>query len=258
MPTIIIKTQAELDALPASFAEYTVIEIRGGTQYDRIVIKTNWGNAHAVLRENAHAELWGNAHAELWGNAHAELRENAHAVLWGNASVHAQSTNCTIELFGFAVAWLLAKAKSVKRSSKTARIITPKRSAGLKGWLSDEAVKATRGSVILFKRVSKDFKTQEGTERETDWTPGVTLDHPAWAPKDGECGGGKYHACSRTYFCDEFRSAIGDRYIALQVATKDLHAWTDSPDYPHKIAVRRAVVMHECDRMGRKIETVVA
>lgn len=45
------------------------------------------------------------------------------------------------------------------------------------------------------------------------------------------------------------RKARGSSHVAV----RDLHAW-DGGDYPHKIAFRAGVVLHECDRYGKKIE----
>jgi hypothetical protein len=108
------------------------------------------------------------------------------------------------------------------------------------------------GLVTLFKRVSKDFLTQEGTINQTEWKIGSTVIHDAWDPSSGECGAGKFHACSRPYFCDEFRSDDGDLYVAIRVAVADLHAW-ENASYPHKIAFRECVVLHQCDRFGESI-----
>jgi len=165
--------------------------------------------------------------------------------------VHVQSTYAAIELFGFAVAILAAKCK-LKKGSKTCTVIEPKEEKGSKGWLDRHGVKVIKGHVILFKRVSKEWKTQENTPNETVWTPGTTLEHKAWNPTGGECGHGKFHACATPYFCDEFRNEPGDRHIAIKVATKDLHAW-DGGRYPHKIAFRAGEVMYECDRYGNKL-----
>jgi hypothetical protein len=181
-------------------------------------------------------------------------RESSHVEAWGSVSVHCQSNYCELELFGFAVAILIGKAKKLLKKSKTCTVVTPKSPSGNHGWMDYQGVKATRGKVILFKRVSKDFKTQEGTSNETLWKVGSMLTHPAWSPKNEECGPGKFHACSRPYFCDQFRSNKGDRYVAVEIATKDLHAWPNG-DYPRKVAFRKGTVLHECDRFGNKIET---
>jgi hypothetical protein len=48
MNTIVINTQAELDALPDSFAEYTQIKIHGGTIYAPISVTKKWKNSSIV------------------------------------------------------------------------------------------------------------------------------------------------------------------------------------------------------------------
>lgn len=130
-------------------------------------------------------------------------------------------------------------------------IQAPECRTGVDGWLDQQGLESKK-TVILFKRVSKDFKTQEGTSNETRWLIGSTLVHPSWKPESGECGQGKFHACSRAYFCDEFRDIQGDRYVAIEVAKSDLHA-REKPQYPHKIAVRKAKVLYECDRTGKQV-----
>jgi hypothetical protein len=210
-----------------------------------------WDNSSVEARDNSSVEARDNSRVEAWGNSSVVAWGNSSVVAWGNVGVHVQSEATVIELFGFAVAWLLAKAMKIKRHGH-AQVITPTRMKGTAGWLSDNAILPVAGSAVLFKRVSKEFKTQEGTDHETVWTIGKTLEHPAWSPKDDECGAGKFHACSRPYFADEFRSTKGDRYVAIQIAVKDLYAWPDR-QYPHKVAFRRGTVLHECDKHGREI-----
>jgi hypothetical protein len=125
--------------------------------------------------------------------------------------------------------------------------------SGNAGWLEDNAVVEVDEHVILFKRVSRDWLTQEGTENETTWVIGEVKDHPHWNPTEAECGAGKFHACSRAYFCDDFRSVSGDRYIAIKVAVSDLHSWPN-PQYYHKIAFKACVVLHEVDRWGEEVK----
>ena len=244
------------------------------------------GNASAELRENASAELWGKASAELWGNASAELRENASAVLRGNASAVLRE-NASAELWGkasavlrekasaelwenaSAVAWdyavlrvwsafklslhgfsVLFKPFDLKiKFSKTKNILV--QNIKPLNWFENNGFEKSN-KYILFKKVSKEFKTQEGTKNETLWKIGDVLDLPVWNPEKDECGEGKYHAVSRPYFADEFRSNKGDRYIAIEVQHKDLFPWP-KPQYPHKIAFRKCKVLYEVDRFGKKI-----
>src|SRR3990167_8842932 len=42
-----------------------------------------------------------------------------------------------------------------------------------KDYLTRFQISVIKGKVILYKRVSKDFKTQEGTDHETTWTIGL-------------------------------------------------------------------------------------
>jgi hypothetical protein len=144
----------------------------------------------------------------------------------------------------------MVKAK-IQKKSKTCTVIVPTIAEGLEGWLENNAVAPSGKSIILYKRVSKDFKTQEGAERETLWAIGATLKHHSPDLESAECGGGKFHFCSRPYFCDEFRSTAGDKHIACQVPLKALYAWP-RPTYPHKIGGTEAKVLYVCDRFGKK------
>jgi len=126
--------------------------------------------------------------------------------------------------------------------------------SALEIWLEKVKLEIKYGSVILYKRVSKDFKTQEGTKNETIWSIGTALEHPAWKPDIEECGEGKYHACSRAKFCDEFRDKSGDRYIKIEVRIEDMYAW-ENPIYPSKIAFRKGIVLGECNKDGIQILT---
>ena len=215
MKTITITTQAEYDALPAVFTEPTQVEITGGTPFDRIAIR---------------------------GSAHVEA--------WGQVTVSVQSTSAEIILFAFAVAVAVLRGK-IRKRSKTATVVKPITMTGVAGWLDREGVPVTRQVVTLYKRVSKEWKTQEGTDRETVWAVGSAMKHPAWNPVR-ECGAGQFHGCSRPYFCDEFRSTAGDRYVAVAVPVNDLCA-TDGAAYPHKVAFRTGKVLYECDRYGAKL-----
>ena len=240
---ITIKSQSEFDALPAKFDEYTRVYIQAT---DRIVVARKIGNSSVVAR--------GNSSVVARENSSVEARENSSVVAWENSSVEARenvgvhlfSDYAHIALFAFAVCWKLAKGK-IEKNAKTVTVITPKPS----DWFDENAIKKT-ANVILFKRVSHDLKTQENTQNETLWEIGSTVEHPAWSPKEQECGTGKFHACSRAYFCDEFRSTKGDRYIAIEVARKHTFAW-ENPIYPHKIAFRKCKVLHEVNRLGKKI-----
>jgi hypothetical protein len=205
-----------------------------------------WVNSSVVARVNSSVVARGNSSVVARENSSVEAWENSSVEAWENVGVHLFSDYATVALFMFAVCWQIGKGK-IKKNAKTATIIKPKPT----DWFDANAVEKTK-TIILYKRVSTDFKTQEGTSNETLWAVGSTVEHPHWEPKSGECGPGKFHACSRTYFCDEFRSNIGDRYVAIEVALTDTHTWKN-PSYPHKIAFRKGTVLYEVNRFGKKI-----
>ena len=223
MKSIIIKTQKQFDKLPNSFKEYTRILIESD---EKIIVN--------VAR--------GNSRVEAWENSSVEAR--------GNVGIHLYSDYSTVILFAFSVCWKLAKGK-IEKKSKTATIIEPKYKVGVVGWLEKEGINNTK-KVIVYKKVSKEFKTQEGKKNETLWKIGETLKHNNYKPELEECGEDKFHACSRPYFCDEFRNEKGDRYIALEIKQDNLYAWKNA-NYPHKIAFGIGKVIYECNRFGKKI-----
>ena len=123
-----------------------------------------------------------------------------------------------------------------------------------KSYIERHNIKVKDNKVILYKKVSKDFLTQEGMSWETLWRIGSTLIHPKWDPKKSECGEGKFHACAVPFWCDIFRGMEGDRYIAIEVKVKDLYEWEiEKSSYPQKIAFRKCKVLYECDRFGTKV-----
>jgi hypothetical protein len=215
-----------------------------------------------VARESSHVEAWESSHVVAWGSSHVEAWESSHVVAWESShvvargsshvearesvAVHLLSSLCEAVLHGFSVALVSFDVKAkISRKSKTAIVKRFKQEP----YLKREGCEVKDKKVILFKRVSKDWKTMEGTKDETCWKPGTSLDHPCWSPKEEECGKGKFHACSRPYFCDEFRSERNDRYVAIEISVKDLYEWP-KPSYPHKIAFRKGTVLHECDSFG--------
>ena len=115
-------------------------------------------------------------------------------------------------------------------------------------------------TVILYKRVSSQWKTQAGQTNETTWTVGTELVVPRWDPTN-ECGPGKFHACARPHWCDPYCSGDGIdyRYIAIRVRVDDLYE-TDVEKcmYPSKIAFRRGYVVGEVDRNGRPLRSTAA
>jgi hypothetical protein len=197
-----------------------------------------------VARENSRVEARGNSRVEAWGSSSVVARENSRVEARGNSVVRLYSTNANIVLYGFSVCFVSAATKNkILTKSKTAII---QKFDDLK-FLEREGIEEKNKKVILFKRVSEKMLTQEGKRNETEWSIGKTIIHPEWNPSVQECGEGKFHACSRPYFADEFRSEKCDKYIAIEIYVKDLFEW-ENPQYPHKIAFRAGKVLYECDK----------
>jgi hypothetical protein len=264
MKEIIITTQSELDALPSSFNEYTRILIYSTTS--RLVVRLARENSSVEARENSSVEACGNSSVVAWENSSVVAWEHSSVVAWENSSVEAWE-NSSVEargnsvvrvlsayvkkvvLYGFAVAFIASTLNvKIDKKSEQCHIQVTKEL----GWFERNAVEQTP-VVVLYKKVSKDFRTQENTRNETVWTIGTTLTVPKWNP-DRECGEGKFHACSRPYFCDEFRRQRGDRYIAVSIKLEDLHEWKDNPQYPHKIGFKTGTVLYECDKFGNELK----
>ena len=257
MEIIVVTNQIEFDNLPAKFDKHTQIQIRGNIIVNLARENSHveaWENSHVEAWENSHVVAWGNSHVEAWENSHVVARGNSHVEAWGNVCVHNYSIFSNIELFSFAVVFLVSKTNNIIQRSKNSTIIIPSSPANIEEWIDSQSLEIKNNSVVLFKRVSSEYKTREGERNETKWDIGSILVHQNWNPSKEECGDGKFHACSRPYFCDEFRDKRNDKYIAIKVNVEDLFVWTETrSSYPHKIAFRKGEILYECDRYGNKI-----
>ncbi len=265
MKKLKITTQAELDALiEISVDQELTIESSVTLRLNKMVEVNGklkiLSKIECSRLEGRYFRAWGNSSVEARenssvvarGNSSVVARENSSVVAWENSSVKIveRAFRGIVTLFAFAAVWVPIELRNPKihKKADTATIIT----YSLLPYLERNGVEIKDGKVVLYKRVSSDFKTQEETKDETLWLPGTTVVHPNWGNLNKECGEGKYHACSRPYFCDEFRSKKDDRYVAIEVKVADLHEWKDNPQYPYKIAFRECIVLYECNKMGTK------
>ena len=256
MNIIEIKTQEDFDKLPSTFSEFTEIRITGKyIAVNRVVgssTVTAYGSSTVTAYDSSTVTAYGSSTVtaydsstvRAYGSSTVRAYDSSTVRAYGSSCIHNHSLSAILELFGFSVAILLCKAKKITRRNKTVTVVTPKKKTGVNLWLEDHGIAANTKYVTLYKRVSKDFKTQENTANETLWTLGATLIHPAWDPKKEECGGGKYHACPEPFFCDQYRDKADDKYIAIEVAKADLYAWPNG-SHPHKIAFRKGTVLYE-------------
>jgi len=181
---------------------------------------------------------------------HNESRDSSqiYNIGYNQSVISVQNKVTSLRLFQFAVAIIPFGSKINIKKEKTCIIQKYKPQA----YLQREGIEIKNKKVILFKRVSFENKTQEGTENEMIWEIGKTITHPNWNPAKEECNGGKYHVVSRPYFADEFRDKKEDKYIAIEIHTKDLYEWKKNPTYPHKIGFRAGKVLHEVNKYGNK------
>jgi hypothetical protein len=88
MKEITITTQAELDALPDSFAEHTYIYLKTKDETWLSLTKT-YHNATVVARESSHVEAWGSSHVVARGSSHVVARGSSHVAAWESSHVEA-------------------------------------------------------------------------------------------------------------------------------------------------------------------------
>jgi hypothetical protein len=250
MNEIIVRSQKEWGALPEKFEQETLIKIVESTEWiylnkareNSTVVA--WGNSKVVARENSTVVARENSTVVAWGNSTVVARENSTVVAWENSKV---------EAWGFSVAFCQSDSCKIIKG-KYAHIQKPFTAKTLTDWIEIWGAKKQGKKLVLYKRVSKDFKTQEGQPWETDWSVGKTLEFKTWKPGESECGSGKFHACAAPGLCDQFRTEkADDKYITILVDKKDCFVWGNNPSYPSKISVRKAKVLYECDRFGEKI-----
>jgi hypothetical protein len=132
MRHITIRTQAEFDALPESFEEYTWIIIRNDPTAGRIIVRGNRGNSSVVAwdnasviaydnasvlaYDNASVSAWGNASVWAYGNVSVEARGNASVLAWGDAAVKSQVKSqgrISVYAYGNASVWAYGNSSVV-------------------------------------------------------------------------------------------------------------------------------------------------
>ena len=105
MKEIIVKSQAEFDALGKSFKTATRIIIRAPadvwirvqTQIETADVEAR-ESSHVVARENSHVEAWGSSHVEGLQNASVKVQDKTVVIQWLKQSAVAIciETACTV------------------------------------------------------------------------------------------------------------------------------------------------------------------
>ena len=220
-------------------------------------IDSSWDNRYIISRESSQNHIISREssqnHIISW-----ESSQN-HIISWESSQNHIESWNRSVNtvinfitsiiLNGFSAVLMPFDLKIKIKKNKTSII---QRYKTENEYLKREGVLINKNKIVLYKKVSENFKTQENTKNETLWNLLTVVEHPNWKPETTECGEGKFHACSRPYFCDEFRDMLKDKYIAIEIQVKDLYEWKN-PQFPHKIAFKKGKVLYECDKYGNKL-----
>ena len=183
MKQIIVKTQEEFDKIrrverdEEVIFENSKIRISANMEIFGILrlkgeIDSEWGR-HLIGwgASQIHNVGWGSSqiHNEGWGSSqiHNVGRESSqiHNVGRGSSQIHNVGTCSSLTLFNFSVASIPFNLKLKIKKSKSAMVQKYK---PITDWFDRNGIQKT-ANVILYKKVSKDFKTQEGTPNENLW-----------------------------------------------------------------------------------------
>ena len=83
MKEIVVKSQSELDALPDTFKEYTVIKIESPSSL-WVAVRKARGNSSVVARGNSSVVAWENSSVVAWENSSVVARGNSIARILSN------------------------------------------------------------------------------------------------------------------------------------------------------------------------------
>ena len=255
MEEIIVKSQAELDALPTDYNGRIYIEF--GTPYNRAVVKKRFkysvvalenssvealenssvvarGNSSVVARGNSSVEAWGNSSVEARENSSVEARENSSVVARGNAQVVDETRNGAVSVSG------------------NARIVYNPRN--ISEYLEHHGIDATDGKTRLYKAVHKKEDTYVA-DHDSKFT--YTIGEEAQADKldtnnREDCGHGIHMAYKE--WCVDYGREWED------LAILEVEANVDSIVVPlggcgkvraEKVLVLREVPLEECGLLGK-------
>ena len=121
MPTIVITSQAQLDALPKAFDTPTILEIR--TPPDVLItIPFHRGSSRVVAWDSSSVEAWGSSSVEAWGSSSVEARDSSSVVARGSSRVEAWDSSSVEARDSSSVeAWDSSRVVALGSSSVEAR-----------------------------------------------------------------------------------------------------------------------------------------
>jgi hypothetical protein len=237
MKEIIVKTQAEVDALSKDFAG--VIYVEGGSQATPLELAVAFKEAAVIVRGQAWVRLWGSSHAVLWESSHAELWESSHAVLWGSS--HAVLWGEAM-VSAFNSAEIVAKGYNVisvrKSDRKNMKLVVGKNSylkviPDFKPTFAEFAarypVDSKGGKAILYKAVHK---------RDGEYLShyDASFKYEVGKIKQQKCNPSKDNSCSQGIH-------VSEKSWARSFGA----GWSDMALLECEVAVKDIVVAKDCD-----------
>ena len=280
MARIKITSQAELDALPKSFDEYTVLEFyipKGSRIYvpfhrenssvlawenSSVVARENssvvaWGNSSVEARENSSVEAWGNSSVVAWENSSVVAWENSSVVARGNSSVVARG-NSSVEAWENSILRSLSDDSNITASHNSVIILQEcKPSVKISGHATLVNTTQTKHTIntfnemhgngsdeiILFKSVRPD-NNKDFYTNTIEYKVGATVSCPDFDPStDRECGGGLHLSPSPGLALSYNKG----RVLKCSVKLKDISVY---PYNVTKVRCKKVTVLEEYQ--GRK------
>ena len=230
---IIVKTQAELDAIPLDFKGRIYID--GGTPYNRIIVRNKYYYC-VVARGNSSVVAWDNSSVVARGNSSVVARDNSSVVANANAQIVDRSCGHKIKISG------------------NARIVYMPKS--IVEFCDFYGIKHTKTKAIFYKAVRK-YKDIYYSDYDSDfiYEVGKTKSEKCDDNKSKHCGQGIHIAHLNwvlNYGTDWHNQAI------LEVETKlsdiVLPDDTDGKVRTSQVKVLREVPLEECGVYGKIIE----
>ena len=224
MEEIIVKSQAELDAIPIDFDGLIIIKF--GTKYNRAVVNRRF-RGHVEARGNSSVEAFGNSSVEAFGNSSVVAFGNSSVVARENSSVVARE-NSSVVAFGNSsvVALGNSSVEARENSSVEARensSVEARENSSVEAWGNSSVV--AWGNTQVVDCTGEHNIAVSGNARIVYNPKNITeyLDHYGIPQSDGKVKLYKaVHKINDRYFSDkacDFEYAIGEVAIADSLTT---------------------------------------
>ena len=261
MSTITVTTQAELDAALVtadSEAEWTDIHIRSNAGVWLYLTRTPdssrveaWGSSSVVARGSSsvvargssRVEAWDSSSVEAWDSSSVEARDSSSVVARGSSRVVAWGSS-SVEAGDYVAVHLHSARATI--DGGVLIDVTALDESDLTQWASYHGAKVSDGSLVLYKAVDADLKSERGFA----YPIGETVECPDWTDTN-DCGGGLHLSPHPHQALAYFRRAT--RFLRCVVAVDDLRPILGYPGDPAKAKARRVTVLAEVDIDGKYV-----